>query len=117
MKEKKEGNATPMPTEQTTPEKESMYRRIDELFKAYRGHIFQPFEKVLVYYRDRGSQGRFTIVPHVVWYFDEEEGKHVLYDPTVRFTASNLIPFEGNEEFIGFHGNTEEIRKYKSAER
>ena len=40
-----------------------------------------------------------------------------MYDPIVRFTASSIIPLEGNEEFIGFHGTNTESRKYKSAER
>lgn len=102
-----------MQTEQITPEKEDQYRRLTALFKTYRGHIFQPFEKVLIYFRERFGYDRFTIVPHIVWYFDEEEGKHVMYDPSIRFTASSLIPFEGNEEFIGFHGDTKLARKYK----
>ena len=106
-----------MQPEPITPEKEDQYRRLTALFKQYEGHVFNPFERVLIYFRGRGWGDEFTIVPHTVWYFDTDNNKHVMYDPIVRFTASSIIPLEGNEEFIGFHGTNTESRKYKSAER
>ena len=106
-----------MQPETITPEKEDQYRRLAALFKQYRGHIFNPFERVLIYFQDRGSTDTFTIVPHTIWYFDSDEGKHVLYDPRIRFTATDVIPLEGNEGFIGFHGDREELLKRESAEQ
>ena len=90
------------------------YKRLTQLFEKYKDHKFNPFDKVLIYFQKRGNPNEFTVVPHIVWYYDkEEEGKHVLYDPTVRFTASHLIPFDGNEEFIGFKGDTSILSEIK----
>lgn len=90
------------------------YKRLTQLFEKYKGHKFNPFEKVLIYFKTRGLSNEFTIVPHIVWYYDKEESKHVLYDPTIRFTSSSLIPFDGNEEFIGFKGDTSVVSEIKA---
>ena len=90
------------------------YKRLTQLFEKYKDHKFNPFDKVLIYFRNRWVSNEFTIVPHIVWYYDKEESKHVLYDPTIKFTASSIIPFDGNEEFIGFKGDTRVVSEIKA---
>lgn len=95
-------------------EEKEKYIKLTLLFEKYKDHKFNPFDKVLIYFKNRGSSKWFTIVPHVVWYYDKEESKHVLYDPTIRFIASSLIPFDGNEEFIGFKGDSSVVAEIKA---
>lgn len=97
-----------------TKEEKEKYIKLTRLFEKYKDHKFNPFDKVLVYFQKRGNPNEFTVVPHVVWYYDSNELKHVLYDPTVRFTAGSLIPFNGNEEFIGFEGKNNIVDEIKS---
>lgn len=97
-----------------TEREAEQYKRLTRLFEKYKDHKFNPFDKVLIYFKYRSTSNEFRIVPHIVWYYDKEEGKHVLYDPTIRFTASSLIPFDGNEEFIGFKGDTRVVSEIKA---
>lgn len=97
-----------------TEREAEQYKRLTRLFEKYKDHKFNPFDKVLIYFKYRGTSNEFRIVPHIVWYYDKEESKHVLYDPTIRFTASSLIPFDGNEEFIGFKGDTRVVSEIKA---
>ena len=97
-----------------TKEEKEKYIKLTLLFEKYKDYKFNPFDKVLIYFKDRGVSNGFTIVPHIVWYYDKEESKHVLYDPTIRFTSSSLIPFDGNEEFIGFKGDTSVVTEIKA---
>jgi hypothetical protein len=97
-----------------TEREAEQYKRLTQLFEKYKDHKFNPFDKVLIYFKDRGVSNGFTIVPHIVWYYDKEESKHVLYDPTIRFTPSSLIPFDGNEEFIGFKGDSSVVTEIKA---
>jgi len=96
------------------PGEKEKYIKLTQLFEKYKGYKFNPFDKVLIFFKTRGVSNEFTIVPHIVWYYDKEEGKHVLYDPTVRFTACHLIPFDGNEGFIGFKGDTSILSETKA---
>lgn len=95
-------------------EEKNKYKKLTKLFKKYENYKFNPFDKVLIYFRDRGNTNGFTIVPHVVWYYDENEKKHVLYDPTIKFTAQSIIPLDGNEELIGFHGDKDIAAEFKN---
>lgn len=98
--------------ENTTTEEK--YKKLAYLFEKYKGHKFKTFENVLMYCQKTGDPSRFTIKPHIHWYYDNDENRYVLYDPSPFRTilSGNLIPLEGNEELIGFKGETEVLRKY-----
>ena len=96
--------------ENTTTEEK--YKKLAYLFEKYKGHRFKLFEPVLFYCKERSSPTKFTIKPHIHWYYDNDADRYIFYDPLIMYCGSYVIPLDGNEELVGFNGETEILSEY-----